>query len=308
MKAAIDIGTNTVLLLVAEIKNGVLKPVFEEQRIPRLGKGVDADRMINEAATKRVADALLEYRAILDEKFPEVREVIVTATSAVRDARNKTVFMEAIRKQTGFQIRLLSGKEEAEWTAAGALSVIKGDFSDQETLILDIGGGSTEVAQLKKGEVTDGHSFDMGSVRFTERFLKKDPPSKDQIEKCRKEVADYFKSRLFDTGESANAVGVAGTVTSLAAMSLDLQEYDPEKLAGHILTIRDVKEAITRFSERSADQMLEQYPVYLKGRADIFLAGLLILEGFLTHFGIESMIVSTGGIRHGAILNNVSSR
>ncbi|MGN8224333.1 Ppx/GppA phosphatase family protein [Gracilimonas sp. BCB1] len=301
MKAAIDIGTNTVLLLVAEYENGVIKNVHEEHRVPRLGKGVDADKNINEEATERVINALSAYRKILAADFPKVDQIIVTATSAVRDANNRKAFINRVKEETGFDIRLLSGREEAECTAAGALSVLE-NIEDEETLILDIGGGSTEVALVKEGKVTDGHSFDMGSVRFTERFLSGNPPSSKEIEACRNKVTGFYKSREFEVGEEVKAVGVAGTVTTLAAMVLNITNYEPDKLNGHSLTLESVQNCIKDFSENTHEDMLAQNPVFLKGREDIFLGGMLILEGFLKHFNFEEIVVSTGGIRHGAII------
>jgi len=301
MKAAIDIGTNTVLLLVAEYEDGVIKNVHEEHRVPRLGKGVDADKNINQAATDRVIDALSAYKKILEADFPKVEEIIVTATSAVRDANNRDDFIAEIKEATGFKVRLLSGKEEAECTAAGALSVLP-DIKNQETLILDIGGGSTEVAQVKDGKVIDGHSFDMGSVRFTERFLSGNPPSGLEISSCREQVKEFFESRSFEIGDDCKAVGVAGTVTTLAAMVLDLTTYQPEELNGFTLLPDHLNNFIVEFEECTHQEMLAQNPVYLQGREDIFLAGMLILEGFLYQFQLKEIVVSTGGIRHGAII------
>ncbi len=301
MKAAIDIGTNTVLLLVAEYENGVIKNVHEEHRVPRLGKGVDADKNINEAATERVIDALSAYRKILAADFPKVEQIIVTATSAVRDANNREEFITRVKSETDFEIRLLSGREEAECTAAGALSVLE-NVEGEETLILDIGGGSTEVAQVKDGKVIDGHSFDMGSVRFTERFLNGNPPSSEEIEACRNKVTEFYNSREFEVGEEVKAVGVAGTVTTLAAMALNITNYEPEKLNGYSLTLESVRYYIKEFSENAHEDMLAQNPVFLKGREDIFLGGMLIMEGFMSHFGFDELLVSTGGIRHGAVI------
>ncbi|MEX0724465.1 MAG: Ppx/GppA phosphatase family protein [Gracilimonas sp.] len=301
MKAAIDIGTNTVLLLIAELEDGVIKPIHEEHRVPRLGKGVDADKNINEAATERVVSALREYRKIITNDFSKVESITVTATSAVRDAKNREEFIRKIKGETGFDIRLLSGKEEAEWTAAGALSVLE-EMGDREVLILDIGGGSTEVAQMKENSVLDAHSYDMGSVRFTERFLHQDPPTAKQILDCRNEVSRLFNSRTFSKTSNQKAVGVAGTVTTLAGITLNLKEYQPEKLNGYRLTLKDIQVVIERFSSNPSANILQQHPVYLKGRADIFMAGMLILEGFMKQFGLEELVVSIGGIRHGAIL------
>lgn len=300
MRAAIDIGTNTVLLLVAGVNDGVISPVHEEHRVPRLGKGVDADKNINQAATQRVISALKEYRELLSKDFPALERVTVTATSAVRDARNREEFMHSVQEETGFKIRLLSGREEAEWTAHGALSVLEEVYGN--VLIIDIGGGSTEVASLSGMNIADAHSFDMGSVRFTERFLGDDPPKKAQITACRKEVENLLNDRPFDIKEDAILVGVAGTVTTLAGISSGLTGYQPEKLNGYVLTLESIRSVIERFSVTASEKILKEHPVYLKGRADIFMAGMLILEGFMERSGFDELIASTGGIRHGAIL------
>lgn len=301
MKAAIDIGTNTVLLLVAEVQNGKIKNIHEEHRVPRLGKGVDADKNINEAATGRVITALSAFKTILDKDFPEVNSPTVTATSAVRDAANRDEFIQKVKEETGYEIRLLSGMEEAEWTAAGALSVLP-SLEKKEILILDIGGGSTEVAYLKDGEVADGHSFDMGSVRFTERFIGGNPPAQDELAACRKEIERMFKNRLFQVEGKPIAVGVAGTLTTLAGILMKLDAYEPDTLNGCSISLEQIRDLIDAFKVNPYEEMLAKYPVYLKGREDIFMAGMLILEGFLTHFDLKNIKVSTGGIRHGAIL------
>lgn len=303
MKAAIDIGTNTVLLLIAELdgESKEIKVIRKEYRSPRLGKGVDGDKNINKEATERVVQALKDYREILDKEYPEIKDAIVTATSAVRDANNREEFMQAVKAETGFDIRLLSGREEAEWTAAGALSVLP-ITDDKGVLILDIGGGSTEVAHLKDGKVRDGYSFDMGSVRFTERFLTSNPPTDSEIGACRDAVSNLYDSYSFDYAEGVKAVGVAGTLTTLAGMALNLSSYDPKKINCFSITDEIIEHAIEQFKAYNHETMLNKHPLYLKGRADIFMAGLLILEGFMKKFKITHVKVSTGGIRHGAIL------
>ncbi|SMO89294.1 Ppx/GppA phosphatase family protein [Gracilimonas mengyeensis] len=303
LNAAIDIGTNTVLLLVGKLEDVQLNPVHEEQRVPRLGKGVDADKNINPEATQRVIEALLEYKARLAADYPTVEKVTVTATSAVRDAANREEFMAEVKKQTGFDIRLLSGREEAEWTAAGALSMLE-ITSETETLILDIGGGSTEIAQLFEGDIKDAHSFDMGSVRYTERFLKDNPPTEAQIIDCQAEIARLFGSRPFEAAETIQAVGVAGTLTTLAALAQGITEYQPEKLNGFALSLEKVQQVIEWFKEEPYEELIPLNPRMLEKRADIFLAGMLILEGFMQHFKLQHIKVSTGGIRHGALLKS----
>ncbi|MEX0722191.1 MAG: Ppx/GppA phosphatase family protein [Balneolaceae bacterium] len=307
MKAAIDIGTNTVLLLVAEIIDGSMLLRHEEQRTPRLGKGVDADGVINEAATQRVISALKEYKAFLEADFPNVDDTIVTATSAVRDAANRNEFQAQIKEETGFQVRLLSGIEEAEWTAAGALSMLKKEYKS-DALILDIGGGSTEVALMEDGNLSGSHSFDMGSVRFTERFLKGNPPDLNEIEACRNEIEKQYSSYPINSAPKTNAVGVAGTVTTLAAITLNLNRYESSAINNYKITKESLEDAVKLFSTKSHEELLNMAPNVLKGREDIFLAGLLILDGFMSHYNFNHLIVSTGGIRHGAILKNKKKR
>ncbi|MDZ7807028.1 MAG: Ppx/GppA phosphatase family protein [Gracilimonas sp.] len=305
IRSAIDIGTNSVLLLVAEKgSKGVIKTLHEEQRLPRLGKGVDAQKMINEASTIRVIDVLLEYKTILNGSYPEAYEPVVTATSAVRDALNAKEFIQTVKDQTGFEIRLLSGKQEAKWTAAGALAMIDKPANGRgEYLILDIGGGSTEVAHVRDQYMVDKYSFDMGSVRFTERFFKNDPPTEAEINSCRSFIKKTFRNRFFHNNSYFNAVGVAGTVTSLAAIIMDLDQFVAEEINDVIIERDEIQEVIEKFMKQPSDEMLSAYPDILKGRADIFLAGLLILDGFMERFERKELTVSTGGIRHGAILN-----
>jgi exopolyphosphatase/guanosine-5'-triphosphate,3'-diphosphate pyrophosphatase len=301
MKAAIDIGTNTVLLLIGEVEGGTIKVLHEEQRIPRLGKGVDEGRNLHPESIQRVLTALKEYKKIIESDFPEVEDVIVTATSAVRDAENRDEFMELVKELTGFEIRLLSGDEEAQWTFAGATSVVQ--LQEKESaFVLDIGGGSTELALGFKGSVDDFRSYDMGCVRFKERFLHHDPPYQEEIFECKEEIKYLLGKKKIKPPRRVKAIGVAGTATSLAAIDLQIEEYNAERLNGHIINRNKLTKSLDIFRHHTYEQLLELNPTVLKGREDIFLTGLLILEGFLNFYKIDEIHVSTGGIRHGAIL------
>mgnify|MGYP001627820404 CR=1 FL=1 len=305
MKAAIDIGTNTVLLLVAQENEDGLKILHEEQRMPRLGKGVDVNKSLSEESMGRVISSIKEYKNILATQFAKVSDVIVTATSAVRDASNRNELINLVKKETGFDVQLLSGDEEAEYTYKGALTVFDNQVTG-DVFVLDIGGGSTEIALGRDGELIDAHSFDMGCVRFTERFLVQDPPFQEQIRECRQAVKSMLETKKFKPKKNAKAVGVAGTLTSLAAIDLQIDEYDPELMNGHLIVREKLKKGIEIFSLHTHQQLLELSPKVLKGREDIFLAGLLILEGFLNYFDLEEIRVSTGGIRHGALMNELN--
>lgn len=303
IRASIDIGTNTVLLLVAKQKKSELKTVFEQQLVPRLGKGVDSNKTLANDSMMRVVDALLEYKQILSEQFPAVKVPIVTATSAVRDAKNKKFFLRLIRDYTDWSVELLSGNEEAEWTYAGALSTLEWKKS-KKYVVLDIGGGSTEVAFGKGALLQTQHSFDMGSVRFTERYLTDSPPKEHQIAKTKEQITLYFESFSFEENIAGadEVVGVAGTLTSAAFMIYGLKTYQPEKLNGMLLEKTQIDALVSEISLLNVDQLLAAHPIVMKGRADIFLAGLLILQGFMEFFHFETIRVSTGGIRHGALL------
>src|SRR5690625_4008010 len=257
IEASIDIGTNTVLLLVAENKGGRLKVLHEEQRLPRLGKQTDSDKNLNRESMDRVIRSLREFAAFLKERFPQLSgPPVVTATSAVRDAPNRALFLNAVEEATGWVVRVLSGEEESQITYRGALSVLDPQIvKGHRTLILDIGGGSTEFARGEEGELLAAQSLEMGSVRFTENYFNSLPPEDEE----KSEVARAGRNLLRDLrGELVSkegkrspgggqekklqVVGVAGTVTSIAALSAGLTHYETEKLNGMDLPLSERSE------------------------------------------------------------------
>ena len=307
MHAAIDIGTNTVLLLVAEVQNNILRPLYEEQRIPRLGKGVDASGNLDHDSMERVINALKEYKQILETNYSQINSLSVTATSAVRDAGNREEFIHRVKKESNFDIKVLSGKDEAEYTFAGALSMLP---DTSEAMIIDIGGGSTEIAIGENKNLIDSHSFDMGSVRFTERYLKHDPPGKNEIRQCRGAIEKLLDERLFDykgQGKESPLIGVAGTVTSIAYMDLGLDAYDTQRINGYIMSLEQISQWTVHITDMPAGELEKRYPKVMKGRAEVIAAGILILKEFMQHYEIPKLKVSTGGIRHGAILKKAAS-
>lgn len=304
-RAAIDIGTNTVLLLIGTVKGHRVTTIREEQRVPRLGKGVSANGTLSDDSMERVVRVLMEYREILASEYPDIKQdgVAVIATSAVRDAENRTKFIKLIRQRTHFRVRILTGSEEAEWTYAGAMSVLDTISAKDSVTVLDIGGGSTEVAVGNGYELKDCHSFQMGSVRYTEQFLNGDPPGQDAIRSCETAVEEMFGSRKINLSGNSKTIGVAGTVTSLAYMEIDPGRYDPILLNGYSLNLNLVNKWLNILSVMTTGEMIDKWPDIMIGRADIFIAGLLILKGFLIVNGLSDIIVSTGGIRYGAVLN-----
>ena len=302
IKASIDIGTNSVLLLVAEVQHGSVKPLAEKQHIPRLGKDVDYNKNLSSESRKRVIDVLLKYKQYLQKEYPEAAErVVVTATSAVRDAENRNEFLDQIKAKTGWNVLLLSGDDEAKVTFKGALSAIQTD--DQYSYsVIDIGGGSTEISFGNPRELKSFKSVDMGSVRFSERYLLTDSPETEQIEKAKQEIARLFSTEILPV-EDFIPVGVAGTVTSIAAIDAGLSSYKAKKIDGYNLTKDRIEHYIAEFSATPSEIIEQRYPVFLKGRGDVILAGVLILNEFLHWISKDEIVVSTGGIRHGILLS-----
>jgi exopolyphosphatase/guanosine-5'-triphosphate,3'-diphosphate pyrophosphatase len=215
--AAIDLGTNTTRLLVADIVDGNVHEVHRETRITRLGEGVDARKRLLPVAIARVRNALSDYRRTIESLGAE--RTLLVATSAVRDAENGEAFLGEIEWSYGFATRLVPGDEEAELTRRGV-------HPPPGTLVLDIGGGSTELL------LDDKHvSLDMGSVRFTERFVRTDPPTRDEIDACAR--AAHALLEPLDMAPQ-QAIGVAGSVTTLAALE---PERAPVIVAGAVILV-----------------------------------------------------------------------
>ncbi len=278
--AAIDIGTNTVLLLVADVENGIVRSLYEDQRIPRLGKGVDGSGNLSMDKMMDVISVLVEYRDTVYERFG-VLPVVVTATSAVRDAANRIEFLWMVEEATGYRIRILTGDEEADTTFNGALSMLP-DARTGDICVIDIGGGSTELILASDGVMSRQHSFDVGSVRYNERFGWR-PPVQAEID-----LITQFQQKGFG-GNGRRAIGVAGTAGIVKSVSEDLS------LEGLIRLQQD-------WAALNPETLLARHPDILKGREDVILAGLGILIAAMKAIGAERLDVSAGGIRHGMLL------
>lgn len=295
--AAIDIGTNTVLLLVAHVDDaGTIHPLAYEQRIPRLGKGVDAARNLQPDAMQRVADVLVEYKAICKQYNAD--RLVVCGTSAVRDARNRDEFLALVREKTGLDVEILSGHEEAHWTYRGAISGVPGV---RRATVVDIGGGSTEITVGTDREVVHALSLDIGSVRLTERFFKHDPPDDAEL----KQAIAYTEGQLsaLPAGHVAGTtlIGVAGTVTSLAALAQGTKSFSIAAVANYRLTAETVNDLFRTLQSMRSEEIRELSPV-LEGRSDVILAGTLILREIMEHFHFGEIIVSERGVRYGLVI------
>jgi exopolyphosphatase / guanosine-5'-triphosphate,3'-diphosphate pyrophosphatase len=282
--AAVDLGTNTTRLLVADVVDGNVGEVHRETRITRLGEGVDARKRLLPVAIARVRNALSDYRRTLESLGAE--RTLLVATSAVRDAENGEAFLGEIEWSYGFATQLVSGDEEAALTRQGVRPA-------PGTLVLDIGGGSTELL------VDDFYvSLDMGSVRFTERFVHTDPPTRDEVDACARAVRSLLEP--LDVAPQ-RAIGVAGTVTTLAALDLGLDAYDRERVHGHRLSLEGARAQLERLAALPL-AMRREVPALEPERAPVIVAGAVILAETLARFGLDAIEVSERDILDGIAL------
>jgi exopolyphosphatase/guanosine-5'-triphosphate,3'-diphosphate pyrophosphatase len=280
----VDLGTNSTRLLVADVDDGHVEEVERRTEITRLGEGVDERRKLLPLPIARVRNVLSDYRRELERLGAE--RVLAVATSAVRDAENGEAFLGEVEWSYGFATRLLSGDEEAQLTRRG---VSNGRALGDETLVLDIGGGSTEL--ITADERT---SIDIGSVRLTERHLRSDPPASEELDAAARAVRE-----LLPDLEPRDAIGVAGTLTTLAA--LELGAYDPAQVHGFRLS----REAVDRQLERLASLPLaerRELPGLEPERAPVIVAGALIVREVLERYGLGEIEVSERDLLHGAAL------
>lgn len=292
--AVIDIGTNTVLLLIAEMHaDGSIHPLVYEQRIPRLGRGVDSRKHLSPEAMHRVIGVLNEYRSLM-EQFP-LASASVIGTSALRDAANREEFRARAEAETGFSVEVLSGADEAYWTYRGAISGIRGI---QNAVVIDIGGGSTEVSSGSATAIASSVSIDIGSVRLTERYIRHDPPLQDEVRAVRETVATALAGLSAIPESPVTVVAVAGTATTLALLARQAREFSLKAVSGVTLTMQEIRTLTAELAQMSVSQILS-HGSYLEGRADVITAGSLILEAVMGRLAAREVVVSERGVRYG---------
>ena len=294
--ATIDIGTNSVLLLIAERQGDAMVPVLERATVTRLGEGVDRNRRLLDAASERTLACLADYATVLRERG--ITQLDAVGTSAMRDAEGGQAFVQRARELLGIAPRVIDGNEEARLTFGGALSGLK---NAGRVTVFDIGGGSTEIVVGSRTErerhISAAVSLDIGSVRLFERHVHSDPPSNAEMLLVAGDIAQALE-RAPQLDPGATLVGVAGTVTQLAALELQLAQYDAARVHGSTLTLSDVERlahqlATSTLAERRALPGMDQ------SRADVLVVGSAIALAVLQWSGAAELIVSDRGVRWG---------
>ena len=308
---ALDVGTNTVLMLVAEAAaDGQVRRLADFSRITRLGRGVDRSGRLDPESAARTLEAIAEFahqaRALGAEK------IVTAATSALRDASDGADFIASVAQRAGIVLEVVSGETEAR---LAYLAVVNGLHLDRShgLVIVDIGGGSTELVRAEPGRNSEAASLQMaslqiGSVRLTERIVHHDPPAAGEIAELRKVIDAAIETFGFGRApQTEMLVGIAGTVTTVCAVALGLKTYDPAVVHGYRLTRGEVEQVLARFGALPLEER-KRLPGLVEGRADVIFAGTMILSRVMESAGADRVVVSDQGVRWGLIWREIEAQ
>lgn len=298
--ASIDIGTNTVLLLIAklDLPNNIAHVIFEDQKIPRIGTGLKPGFPISADKELNLIEILKSYKSLAISNRCE--KILVTATNAFRIASNSVQLIQKIKSILDLTVNVISEEEEAKLTFLGC--TWERD-NNKDLLVIDIGGGSTEVGYGKNSNLLALKSMHLGVVNLTEDYFSSSPPGKNEITSCkaaiRKELLNLFKINT-DIDEF---IAVSGTPTTLACIKKEMKNYNETQIEGDILNKDDLINFVDHLSALSSLEIKRQFGSVVEGREDILLAGAIILFETMMHLNTEKITVSARGVRYGAVYN-----
>jgi exopolyphosphatase/guanosine-5'-triphosphate,3'-diphosphate pyrophosphatase len=295
--AGIDIGTNTLRLLIADTGPRSFHEIHSDRRITRLGAELDRTGKLSVDARGRSLAVLFEF----SEKVRNAgcRAVAAVGTSALRRAVDSAEFLEEVRLRTGLKVRVVDGSEEARLTLLGVSRAMSAEMLSRGAMVIDIGGGSTEIVI---GEGSAETSLPLGAVYLSERFLAHDPVQPDEFQRLRAEVRRQLRSSLPSIVRPPRLIGTAGTITTLAAMHQQLTAYDPVRINGSCLTRDWVADTVQRLAESTAGER-RTMPGLEQGREDIILAGAVVLQEIMDTWQYPELLVSDWGLREGILFD-----
>jgi exopolyphosphatase / guanosine-5'-triphosphate,3'-diphosphate pyrophosphatase len=302
--AVIDVGTNSVKLLVGDIAGSVVTPVSETSKQTRLGAGLYATRQLQRAAIALTAEAVAEFSKTATDL--EAAPARVFATSAARDALNVNELTEAVRRSCGLEMEILSGDKEADWVFRGVTT--NPILAQSPVLILDVGGGSTEIIVGDHAVPQFRSSYSLGTVRLLEHLRPDDPPGLRALIRCRVWLRDFLKTEVvpllkpaLSAQPAVRLVGTGGTATLLARIQAKMAEFDRAKIEGAALSLEGIRSHLE--SQWQMTQAQRQHIVGLPpNRSDVILTGVAIYESIMEQFEFKEMTVSTRGLRYWALL------
>jgi exopolyphosphatase / guanosine-5'-triphosphate,3'-diphosphate pyrophosphatase len=301
--AVVDVGSNSTRLLIADVVGGSVREVERQSQVTRLGRGVDLSGQLSAEAIEAACGVIADYVTLCREASVENVEAI--ATSAVRDASNGAAFVAELRERFALSARVLDGEEEARLTYLGATAEHP---PSESTLVVDIGGGSTELIVGTGAEIAFHASLQAGVVRHTERHLASDPPTTTELEALATDVRALIAEATADQpGASASAgIAVAGTPTSLASIELGLEPYDPKQVHGHTLSLTTIQRLLSQLASSPLSKRVKIAGLH-PDRAPSIVAGVVILVETMRAFGLERISVSEHDILYGTALGAVSA-
>ena len=305
-RAVIDVGTNSIKLLVADVRGRDVTPIHEESKQTRLGKGFYETHQLQPETIAHTAEAVWEFAEIAREK--DSQSIRVIATSAARDAMNPTDLTSAIERASGLKTEIISGAREAEWAFQGVAT--DGELAKQPLLLLDVGGGSTEFIVGQGTKKHFAHSFPLGTVRLLEKFPHSDPPTRAEFNVCRDwlkkflhhEVRPQLEPALNNEAGEIQLIGTGGTTSILARIDKKLERFDREKIERATLSF-DAVVAHRKHLWKLPLLERKEVPGLPKSRADVILTGVLIYETVMAEFGFQQLRVSTRGLRFAAVMD-----
>ena len=298
--ASIDIGTNTILLLISEVKRGKIHPLFEMETVVRLGEGVQKNKMLLKEAMERGLQTLAQY--LKRCQAMEVQKIFAAGTNALREAKNSEDFLKGAKEKLNLSIEVISGEEEAQLSFLAVANDLK--EVKKPVLVVDVGGGSTEFILGKGDQISHWISLPLGSVRFTEEFLCSDPIQEEEWEKMERKIQGHLVN-IPHSKEPPSMVAVGGTATTLASVEMDLEEFIAEKIHHFILKKGELGKQLLRYRSKTIEER-KKIPGLPVARADVILAGGTILYLAMEELKCSSVLISCHGVRYGLLYKKLN--
>jgi len=300
-KAKIDVGSNSIKLLVADLApDGTIQALHNDNDIARLGEGLRETGVIGQEAMARNSQAIARFAGIAREHGAD--EIVCVGTMALRNAKNTCEFVQLVKDTSGVTLTVIPGEEEARLSYLAVLSGLA--LQDGKLAIFDTGGGSTEFVFGEGSAVSKRFSVDLGAIYITEKFFGAGQASQEDVANALAEI-DRMLAEKAVAGPVAQLVGMGGNVTSMGAVKHKMAQYDPDVIQGSTLTLADIEEQISAYSSRTIDQRREIVGLQPK-RADVILAGACIVKVIMSRLGVDKLTISDRGLRHGLAFDMLS--
>lgn len=302
--SSIDIGSNTILLLIAEYnaQEQTVKTLYNEYRVPRISKNLKTNLMISNEKVSEMWNVLYDYNAIIKKYKCDI--TLVAATNALRIAKNGKQIADNIRTEFGWDTKIINGEDEARISFVGT---IQSQVNNAKYSVIDIGGGSTEIICGSRSKIDFAKSFKVGTVSLFEKFINTNPPMQSEINAIENELLNYFDSLKDNSCSSTELIAVAGTPTTLSCMKQGLKIFNEDLVDKSELTLDEIIQFTSMLSVWNSTQILNEYGDVVKGREDVLLTGCLILKAVMQIMKKEKLMVSSKGLRYGVIIDYINS-